>query len=154
MSSVLSAGNSTDWREAKGTFASSTDKPIHLGREVRIKNSCFALKNLELRHFYREKHNIRTLRIKFWENLLVRTSRKLCQPEPCQIYFNSKSNNHTPGCTIWLNTLMRSMKRNAKKYIAYLCVAHSESYISMICQQFISLYFDNNCKPTKSWFRI
>ena len=34
----------------------------------------FCSKNLDLRHFCREKHNIRVLRIKFWENLLVRTA--------------------------------------------------------------------------------
>ena len=41
------------------------------------------LQNLDLRHFCREcreKHNIRVSRTKFWENLLMRTSRKLWQP--------------------------------------------------------------------------
>ena len=47
------------------------------------------LQNLDLRHFCREcreKHNIRVSRTKFWENLLMRTSRKLWQPDVNYVY--------------------------------------------------------------------
>ena len=43
----------------------------------------FCSKNLDLRHICREcreNHNIRVSRTKFWENLLMRTSRKLWHP--------------------------------------------------------------------------
>ena len=86
-SSVLSPQSSV-----LGPRSSGCNKLYKCGRQKISKKCTFLaerlktavlLQNLDLRHFChecREKHNIRVSRTKFWENLLMRTSRKLWHP--------------------------------------------------------------------------
>ena len=67
---------------AVGWLAANEDFFLHFWglRTVEL----FCSKNLDLRHFChecREKHSIRVSRIRFWEKLLMRTSRKVCNPD-------------------------------------------------------------------------
>ena len=78
----------------------------------------FCSKNLDIRHFCRKKHNIRILRIKSWENLLMRTSRKLCRPADSLTDTTSRAKKeYLPGLP-WIGSFINLFNDQLKYLVA------------------------------------